>query len=523
LYFQSMAFLHLLHRSFLVTVPFFILISCANKLRDMPEVQEQAYEENWESLSRVNEEPDWLKDAKFGIYFHWGVYSVPAFGNEWYPRMMHFKGLGTYEHHLAHYGHPTEFGYHDFVPLFRAEKFDPDAWADLFIKAGARFAGPVAEHHDGFAMWDSKATPWNSMDKGPGRDITGEMERAIRARGLKFITTFHHARQLQRYKGKEEEVITREKNIHYQFRLSHYPLFPGMPPSMDDPELNYLYGNIPEPIWLEELWFAKLKEVVDNYSPDLVYFDSWLNYIPDSMRLRFCTYYYNQAMEAGREVVIARKQHDLPLECSVDDLEKFRKNHLAEKLWITDETISKGSWCYTEDLQIRPAADILHILIDIVSKNGVLMLNISPKADGTIPENQQEVLLELGRWLDTYGEAVYGTRPWYTYGEGPTGEPERQNPGAYQHVDYMARDVRFTSSATHIYALFLGKPEEGAEILLTSFSAQNSGQDFQVVAVSLVGQGVSLAWELGPDGLRVRLPSGGLDPMSTVLKIETEK
>jgi len=489
----------------------------------MAEDQTGSYEENWESLAKVNEEPDWFQDAKFGIYFHWGVYSVPAFGSEWYPRMMHFKGLGTYEHHLENYGHPSEFGYHDFVPLFRAEKFDSAEWADLFVKAGARFAGPVAEHHDGFAMWDSKATPWNSMDKGPLKDITGELEKAIRARGLKFLTTFHHARHLQRYKGKEEEVITREKNIHYQFRKSHYPLFPDMPPSMDDPELNFLYGNIPEPIWLEELWYAKLKEVVDQYSPDLIYFDSWLNYIPDSMRLRFCTYYLNHALEAGKEVVIARKQEDLPLECSVDDLEKFRKNHLAEKVWMTDETISQGSWCYTENLQIKSAIDHLHILIDIVSKNGILLLNISPRADGTIPDDQRKVLLEMGAWLSRYGEAIYDTRPWYTFGEGPTREPEKENHGTFQNVIYSAKDVRYTTSGAKVYALFLGKPEAGSEVLLKSFSAQSSGREFQVQAVSIAGGDEDLDWVLDDKGLRVRLPSGGLDSMSTVLKIETRE
>ena len=477
--------------------------------------------EDWESLAEANEEPEWLKDAKFGIYFHWGVYSVPAFSNEWYPRMMHFEGLGVYEHHLEHYGHPSQFGYHDFVPLFRAERFDPDAWADLFVRAGARFAGPVAEHHDGFAMWDSEATPWNSMDKGPGRDIVGEMEQAIRARGLKFLTTFHHARQLQRYKGKEEEVLSREKNIHYQFRLSHYPLFPGMPPSMDDPELNYLYGNIPEPRWLEEIWFAKLKEVVDNYSPDLVYFDSWLNYIPDSMRLRFCAYYLNHGLEKGKEVVIVRKQQDLPLECSVDDLEKFRKNHLADKLWMTDETISDGSWCYTEDLRIKPAMDHLHILIDIVSKNGVLLLNVSPRADGIIPRDQQEVLLEMGKWLDRYGEAIYGTRPWYTFGEGPTGEPERQNPGAYQEIRYGSDDVRYTTSGSTVYALFLGKPEEGSQVLLKAFAADSLHRKLRVNAVTIAGGGEALQWQQEDHGLRIHLPEKGMDALSTVLKIET--
>ncbi len=499
-----------------------LLISCGNDRGNGAEEKVGPFEESWESLARANEEPDWFKDAKFGIYFHWGVYSVPAFSNEWYPRMMHFKGLGVYEHHVENYGHPSVFGYHDFVPLFRAEKFNPEEWADLFVKAGARFAGPVAEHHDGFAMWDSEATPWNSMDKGPERDITGELEKAIRARGLKFLTTFHHARHLQRYKGREEEVITREKNIHYQFRKSHYPLFPGMPPSMDEPELNYLYGNIPEPVWLEEVWFAKLVEVIDNYSPDLIYFDSWLNYIPDSMRLKFCAYYYNHALAEGKEVVITRKQQDLPLECSVDDLEKFRKNHLAEKLWMTDETISDGSWCYTENLQIKPAMEHLHILIDIVSKNGVLLLNISPRADGSIPMDQQEVLLELGSWLEQYGEAIYGTRPWYTFGEGPTMEPERQNPGSYQGISYTAADIRYTTFASSVYAIFMGRPVSGERILLKAFSSKKQEGSLAIDRISIPGIEGDLEWSLGEDGLSVLMPENGLNEMATVLKIDTK-
>ncbi len=170
------------------------------------------YEENWDSLAKHNEQPEWFQDAKFGIYFHWGVYSVPAFGNEWYPRSMHIPGSRENLHHIATYGKPSEFGYHDFVPMFKAENFDAGEWADLFQKAGAKFAGPVAEHHDGFSMWDSDKTPWNSMDKGPHRDILGELAKAVKSRDMKLIATFHHAKNLQRYKGKEKEEIENHKD-----------------------------------------------------------------------------------------------------------------------------------------------------------------------------------------------------------------------------------------------------------------------------------------------------------------------
>lgn len=183
-----------------VGILFFSIAGCRNA-SSKKEIQEP-YQENWESLSKHNEAPEWFKDAKLGIYFHWGVYSVPAFGDEWYPRWMHFKHRPEYIHHLETYGELSEFGYHDFVPMFKAEHFNAKEWAALFKKAGARFAGPVAEHHDGFSMWASKATPWNVMDKGPHLDITGELGKAIKGEGMKFITTFHHAKNLQRYKGK---------------------------------------------------------------------------------------------------------------------------------------------------------------------------------------------------------------------------------------------------------------------------------------------------------------------------------
>lgn len=479
------------------------------------------YEENWESIAQHNEEPDWFQDAKLGIYFHWGVYSVPAFGSEWYPRNMYIPGHPVYEHHLEKYGHPSGFGYHDFVPLFKAEHFDADEWADLFVKAGARFAGPVAEHHDGFSMWASKVTPWNTLDKGPGRDITGELQKAITGKGMKFITTFHHARNLQRYIGKEQEEINSDTEMSRKFRLSHYPLFEGMPTAPDDPEQKYLYGNIPESQWLEEVWFGKLKEVIDNYQPDIMWFDSWLDQIPEAYRLKYCAYYLNEAQKWGKEVVIVRKQDDLPLECSVDDLEKSRKNVIGEKSWMTDETISKGSWCYTEDLEIKTAPDVLHVLIDIVSKNGVLLLNISPMADGTIPQNQQEVLLGIGGWLDQYGEAIYGTRPWYTFGEGPTKEPEGHfsNRMEFLRIRYSAKDIRYTTKGSTIYAIMLGWPGGNEPVMLESFSGDALPEKVDIKKVEMLGSDEKIEWSVSDRGLEVVTPASPPDKMAVVFKI----
>ncbi len=489
-----------------------LVISCTNT----PEPK--VYEPTWESLSTHEAAPEWFQDAKLGIYFHWGVYSVPAFGNEWYPRWMHFEGRPEYEHHLKKYGHPSEFGYHDFVPMFKAEKFDAMEWVDLFVKAGAKFAGPVAEHHDGFSMWDSDITPWNAADMGPKRDITGELAIAIRESDLKLITTFHHAKNLQRFDSTD---LDRRK---LGYRASHYPFFEGMPTMSGDEKLKYLYGNIPEGIWLEEVWLGKLKEVIDQYQPDIMWFDSWLDKIPEEYLKEFSVYYLNEAEKWGKDVVIVRKQDDLPLNYTVDDLEKSRKNKLDPNPWMTDETISKGSWCYTENLQIKASADVLHVLIDIVSKNGVLLLNISPKADGTIPEDQQKVLLEMGGWLKKYGEAIYESRPWYTFGEGPTKEPEGhfKNHSEFLKVKYSWKDVRYTTNGDIIYGTLLGWPDGEDAVTLTAFAKNALPEPISIKNVTLLGSEKKIIWDLAEEGLKIELPEYAPDMMAVVFKIETK-
>lgn len=472
------------------------------------------YEPTWASLAKHKAAPEWFRDAKFGIYFHWGVYSVPAFGNEWYPRWMHFEGTPVYEHHLETYGHPSKFGYHDFMPMFKAEKFAPEEWADLFTKAGARFAGPVAEHHDGFAMWKSKVTPWNAYDKGPKRDITGELEKSIRGHGMKFITTFHHARNLQRPGTPGKPYPNR--NFYHD---SHYPPIEGMPTSSDDPELKLLYGRLPEAEWLDRMWLGKLEEVIDGYHPDLIWFDGWLDRIPEEKREEFAAYYFNRAAERDQDVVVTRKEMDMPDEMSVRDFEKGRMKDLSDFWWLTDDTISKGSWCYTQDLQIKPLSDVLHVLIDIVSKRGVLLLNISPKADGTIPEDQRSVLLGLGEWLGKYGEAIYDTRPWLIYGEGPT---QMERGGHFvKAMTYTDDDVRFTRSkdGSTIYATVLGKPAAGEEILLKSFSDESITGDLSVQSVSLLNSSSDVKFSQSADGLTLTAPNDLPDPLANVFKI----
>ena len=492
-----------------------ILMSGGGMSKTLAQMGER-YEASWESLSKHNEAPEWFKDAKLGIYFHWGVYSVPAFGSEWYPRNMYRPSRKEFKHHLETYGRQSEFGYHDFVPMFKAENFDAEEWVDLFQKAGARFAGPVAEHHDGFSMWDSKVNPWNAKNMGPKRDITGELAKAIRKRGMKLITTFHHARLLQRGTNLDDPGGSE----HYN---SHYPYNKNYATSSTDPELRLLYGNIP-PDQFHKQWQQKLTEVIEGYQPDIIWFDSWFNLIPEKTSQEFCRNYLNHALDWDKEVVIAYKQTDLPKTVGVNDIEKGGKSDRTDESWLTDDTISLGSWCYTENLKIKPAKMVLQNFIDIVSKNGVLLLNVSPKADGTIPDNQREVLLKIGEWLSKYGEAIYETRAWEVYGFGPTTAAAGRHGGVRTTSIFTSEDIRFTISKDRraLYVIFLGKPEPGARIELRSFGVHRYPTPTPIKRITLLGTDIEAEGELTDQSFYLTIPEGPMDEIATVFKMKLE-
>lgn len=476
---------------------------------------ERKYEPNWQSLAEYTEAPVWFRDVKFGIYFHWGVYSVPAYESEWYPRNMYDAGpeesggSDVYKSHSENYGSPLEFGYPDFIPMFKAENFDAREWASLFKEAGAQFAGPVAEHHDGFSMWDSELTPWNAADIGPERDITGELAEAIRGHGMKFITSFHHARN-NLWKPESEDWTG-----HYSYVKEHFPSL------LDDPDRAILYGYMPREEFLE-MWVGKLKEVIDKYQPDIMWFDSWLDEIPDSVKTDYLAYYFNKAHEWDKDVVVTRKQDDLPLSVSVLDYEKGRAGEINEHPFLTDDTISKGSWCYTEGLGIKPVSIVLHSLIDIVSKNGQLLLNISPMADGTIPENQKQVLLEIGDWLEINGEAIYGSRPWKVYGEGPTQLQEGPFGGVTDAEGFTAEDIRYTRRGDIIYAIILGWPGSNKEVYFNELNSDNL--DGKTISeISVLGITEQIEWNINDESLRVQMPSESPDEKAIVLKVRTKE
>ena len=429
------------------------------------------YQAEWESLKQ-HQVPEWFRDAKFGIYFHWSVYSVPAFENEWYSRNMYQRGSSANKHHVQTYGEVSKFGYKDFIPQFTAEKFDPDAWADLFVKAGARFAGPVAEHADGFSLWDSNLTRWNAAKMGPKRDIVGDLSKAIKGRGLKFVTTFHHQWLWGWYPT--DDPAADASNPEYSGLYG-----PRVPPTAFD------YGS-PQPPPDDafcSLWRDKVLEVMDKYQPDLVYFDSRMAIVGEKYRQEMIAHYYNREREWGKGVVLTYKEPDLPPGVAVEDLERGRKEFLAQEAWLTDDAIDWNSWCDVQNAHYKSPKRLVDELVDIVSKNGCLLLDITPTAHGVIPDPVKDRLLALGAWLKVNGEAIYDTRPWETFGEGPT----RVKGGAFGEGDtgdLTAADIRFTRSkdGKAVYAIAPGWPDR--DLTINSMQIDGAGPNARV---SLLG------------------------------------
>jgi len=409
------------------------------------------FSDTWDSLSAFRV-PEWYAHAKFGIFIHWGVYSVPAFGNEWYPRNMYKRGSPEFEHHVNTYGPHKAFGYKDFIPLFKAEKFDTTNWADLFAQAGAKYVVPVAEHHDGFQMYQSDLSEWNAAEKGPHRDVLGELRQALAQRGITFGASTHRVEHWF-FMGHGKEF---ESDIHEPLRCGDFYW-----PAQTEGDQQDLFSQPAPSAGFMEDWLMRCCEIVDNYRPKLIFFDWWIQQSAVKPYLRkFAAYYYNRAAHWGDEVVITYKHDAFPFGCAVPDVERGQFADIKPFFWQADTTVAKDSWCYTEGNTYKNPRDLICDLCDIVSKNGVMLLNIGPKADGTIPHEDAGILREIGAWLRVNGEAIYGTSCWRTSGEGPV----RIREGHFTDGEdrgFTSRDIRFTIKGNKLYAIVLAYPADG--------------------------------------------------------------
>jgi|GEM_PF-870437 len=443
----------------------------ATSLCHADETVPKYYLANWESL-RNYQVPEWYKDAKFGLWTHWGVYSVPGYrgthAGEWYPRWMYLvedpsgkpfngydqQGAAIMKHHRKTYGDPSTFGYHDLVPMWKAEKWAPDEWAQFATDCGAKFFTITGMHHDGFALYDSDYTQWDSVDKGPKRDLTGDLAAAVRAKGLKFGISNHFAHN-RNYYG-------------YYFKNGFDKI------NKSRSELTSLYSSGKMDDAYVERWWNITTEMARKYNPDLYYFDwGWDGSFWKEQWPQFFSYYYNHAIRSGKGVygkpgvVINYKRVPAAHGAGVKDLERGRMRSIQTNIWQTDTSISDHSWGYSVEDTFKSPHTLISLLVDIVSKNGVLMLNFGPKADGTIPDECSVPLLEMGEWLKANGEAIFASRPWEIAEEGPTEMSDNTNAGG-------AYDIRYTQSkdGKKVYATSFGLPDGPLTLMSTKVTSK---------------------------------------------------
>jgi alpha-L-fucosidase len=479
------------------------VLACAAALTAwLPRASAQTtYTASWTSLDTHNPAPEWFQDAKFGIYFHWGAFATPMFGSEWYPRNMFNKSGNSseYQHHMATFGDPYgSWGYENFLkgandksgkfvqfaPKLVSDggNFDPDAWAQMFLDAGAWFAGPVAEHHDGYSMWDSKVNEWNSVAMGPKLNLAKLHTDAIRKKGLKLFMSLHH-----------------------EWNFGGYWTYGT--PTTSDPSLQKLYGKLSN---AEEqtLWLNKLKEVIDEFLPDVLYQDRYLSGISATNLMTFLAYYYNAAVAANKDVVAVAKETITDHKGQLYDYERGGPADIRTPYWLTDDSVGSQSWCYVTGLSYYSDAQFIGSFVDRISKGGNMILNVSPMPDGTFPQRQKDIMAAFGKFLQQMGTAIYNTRTFAVYGEGPTkmGGGEFTSPTAL-----TASDIRYTKSkdGDAVYAILGGWPGNGKVVnmaaVTTSRLAVGSGKVYLFAPIG--GSAIDLSFTQDTSGLHVTLPS----------------
>lgn len=449
----------------------------------------------WDAYARPV--PEWLQDGKLGVYAHWGPYNqgmeragYTGMNNSWFSKYLYVKGHPYNKHHSEAVGLLSQYGYSHYFDTFAASSFDPVEWADAVASSGARFAGPVAMHHDGFAMWDSKLVPWNGMTCAAERDFAGELIREYRRRGLKIVSSFHHAFNVsgQFYGGREG-------------RLDDLPI--DLNSELNDPEFAKLYGRFETQAEAEAYWLAIVKEYVREHRPDQLWFDGGLSRLSDQVLFEMTQFYYDFCEREGIEGIISQKKNQIPRRVSLFDHERGGAAAIIPRTWQTDD--SPGPWMFIEGAEFKGADWVVPLLVDIVSKNGVLLLNIAPRADGAIVPEQKETLRGVGEWLAVHGEAIYASRPWRVHYQGK--EPHFYSDGkafAKTYARYGSDDFRFTRSkdGRTLFLAAMGPPPT-SDVVIDSLSVNDLGPES---GASLVGSPVVAPLDYSEDG-RVVLPA----------------
>ncbi|REF37194.1 alpha-L-fucosidase [Thermasporomyces composti] len=457
-----------------------------------------------ESLSTF-EVPEWFRDAKLGIWAHWGPQSVPRLG-DWYARHMYREGSEQYRHHVRTYGHPSRFGYKDIVALWKAENFDPEALMDRYVAAGARYFVALAVHHDNFLNYDSALHRWNSAKVGPGRDLVAEWREAALKRGLRFGISEHLGASFSWFAtNKGADQAGPYKGVPYD----------GTDPAYEDLYLpnqeHYRAGDeaVQHPwytsnAWWHQRWLDLVTEMIDRFQPDLLYTDGSLPFESDghAAGARAVAHLYNTSAAAHggvNQAVYTQKTRDPNLvRVGVLDVERSQEPDIRPDPWQTDTCV--GNWFYDSRCRYKTPGHVLEILVDVVAKNGNLLLNIPLRPDGTLDDECSFLLDQMARWMSICGEGIFGTRPFRVFGEGPSRvviDGFRED-----RVDWTPQDFRFTQRGSTVYAFLMRWPSDRTALIRTFTSAD------RVRSVRLLGHG-DVEWAQVEEGLRVRLPETG--------------
>jgi alpha-L-fucosidase len=474
--------------------------------------------------------PDWFRDAKFGIWAHWGPQAVPMDG-DWYARGMYEPGNKHYTYHINHYGHPSEFGYKDIIPLWKAEKWDPDRLMQLYQKAGAKYFVSMGSHHDNFFLWNSRLHKWNAANLGPKRDVVGEWQKAAQKYGLKFGVSEHLGASFTWFQsshradksGPKAGVPYDGANPNY-WDLYHFPAEPG--------DTGW-YSNNPK--WQQQ-WYNEIRELVDNYHPDLLYSDGGVPF-GNQVGLSMIAHLYNSNIQKRSRKSfdpLSRKGAELLCDINlkpnlapqviynckqksggrwVEDLERGIMPKIDPYPWQTDTSI--GDWFYDRNWKFRPVSWVIHMLVDNVSKNGNLLLNIVQRPDGSLDPEVETMLEQLAAWNVIHGEAIFGTRPWLVYGESGV---KVKGGNFNEDFKYNAKEIRFTTKGKTLYAIALGWPEDG-QLVVRSLAKPAVEDVNHITKVSLLGYNGKIEWKQTAEGLVVTLPPQKVSEFTTALKI----
>lgn len=529
----------------LLGIAVLVLPVCRASAADLA-IAEGPFKPDWNSLATYTV-PDWFRDAKFGIWAHWGPQCQPEHG-DWYARNMYLETHSDSKFHRAEYGHPSKAGFKDVIHAWKAEKFDPAKLLAFYRENGAKYFMGLANHHDNLDLWNSKFQPWNSVNLGPKKDLIGGWAAAARENGLRFAVSVHASHAWSWYEPAQGADRAGEfAGVSYDGKLTKAAGKGQWWEGLDPQDLyaqNHAPGTKMDWVWdpakgsstpdeaYMTKFFLRTKQLWDDYQPDMIYFDDTVlpfHGVTDEFGLKLAAHFYNSSIQRhGRNeaVMNGKKLDELQRKALVYDIERGKAEGILPEPWQTDTCI--GSWHYNREIydkhRYKTAAVVIPMLADIVSKNGNLMLSVPLRRDGMPDEQEMAIVSEIGAWLNVNGEAIYATRPWKVYGEGPS--TQNSEKGRFdgqsdtQKKPFTAEDIRFTQSkdGQSVYAIVLGLPAD-RKVAVKSLAKGAAHRPEVIHGVHWLGGKQNLPFSQDETGLQVTLPDQDLGKVALAFRI----